>query len=187
MSKNWTIYTEDGRIQGGALADESELALMLYSSNKKAIEGSFSASTHYIKFVGNEPVPTLLADDPPDWYITHATLKAELASLRFKVETGGISIAGNPIRTGRDDQAMLVSAYTTLKQGFAASLDWKGADAWTSFTLAQLEPIASAVGLHVQKCFSTERAVCEQIDLLTQAEVKTFNVVSAWNTAWGSL
>ena len=99
-----------------------------------------------------------------DEYLRQAKIK-ELAEYRWSVETGGI----NGIRTDRQSQAMLAGAHQALVSGFVQSVDWKGQDGWQSVTLEELAPIAAAVTQHVQRCFSAEKKVYDEI-ILVDAE-----------------
>lgn len=118
--------------------------------------------------------------------VTRDALLARLAAVRYIDEVAGTTLAdGTRVLTGRDDQAMTLAAYTTLREGFRDSIDWKGPDGWVSVTLTALAPIARAMAAHVQRCFSAERAVAEQIAALTDAALSAFDVVAAFAAALG--
>ena len=121
---------------------------------------------------------------PDDHSYKRADLIARLAALRYRVETGGTSLGGVRILTGRTDQAMTTQAFVTLQSGMVDGIDWKGPDGWQRVTLAELEPVARAVAAHVQRCFTTERIVSEQI---AAADPQTFDVQAAWAMAWGDV
>ncbi len=98
---------------------------------------------------------------------------AELADLRWKHETGGITLPnGVEISTTREDQGMTDSAYSSLKNGLIPDTDWKGPNGWGVVTLAELEPIAQAVALHVRASFGAERIVAEQISAASYTALK---------------
>ncbi len=113
---------------------------------------------------------------------TKALLIENVAAKRWQVETGGTAVAGIPIVTEREDQAMLSSAYMALKCELIPSTPWKAADgSFTLVTLPMLEPIAQAVAAHVQACFSAEQAHCELIaQLVTQAELEAYDINTGW-------
>lgn len=115
---------------------------------------------------------------------TRASLLARLAAIRYVRETGGAEMAGAQILTGRTDQAMTTQAFVTLRDGLVDAIDWKGADGWHRVTLAELEPVARAVAAHVQRCFSAERAVAEQIAALPDDDIPAFDLAAAWDAAW---
>ncbi|WP_136067096.1 DUF4376 domain-containing protein [Modicisalibacter radicis] len=88
------------------------------------------------------------------------TLLGELAAHRFNVETGGVEMPdGTRVRTDRESQSQVNSAYTTLRDGMVDAADFKGANGWVTITLAEITPIATAVARHVQPCFTAERYV----------------------------
>jgi len=99
------------------------------------------------------------------------------------VETGGTLLGGVRILTGRTDQTMTTQAFVTLQSGMVDGIDWKGPEGWRRVTLAELEPVARAVAAHVQRCFSTERVVSEQIAVV---DPQTFDLSAAWATAWSA-
>ena len=120
--------------------------------------------------------------DKPRPVRTQESLLAEVSAKRWQVETGGIVIGGAPIATDRESQAQLTSAYTSLKGGLIADTPWKAADGiFTLVTLAELEPVAQAVAVHVRSCFDAERLHNEAINLLqTQAELDAYDIHTGW-------
>lgn len=113
---------------------------------------------------------------------THASLLSDVAATRWEVETGGITIDGAPIKTDRESQAQLTSAYTSLNGGLIADTQWKAADgSFTLVTLAELEPVAKAVAEHVRACFAAERLHNDAITLLqTQEELDAYDIHTGW-------
>lgn len=89
----------------------------------------------------------------------------DIANWRYAKEVGGVMVGSAMVRTDRESQAQITGAYTTLKNGLIASVNWKAADgSWVPLTLAEIEPIAAAVAQHVQACFNAEMALTEQVD-----------------------
>lgn len=87
-------------------------------------------------------------------------LLSQLAALRFNFEIGGITLAnGLSIKTDRESQAQLNSAYVTLDGGLIPDTDWKGANGWQLVDLEEIKPIAKAVAAHGRGCFRGERLV----------------------------
>lgn len=113
---------------------------------------------------------------------TIISLLAEVAAIRWRVETGGLVIAGNHIATDRESQAQLTSVYTMLKDGLITDTSWKSVNGiFTTGTLAELEPIAQAVAEHVRNCFTVERAHIDAIaQLQTQAELDVYDINTSW-------
>ena len=96
---------------------------------------------------------------------------AELADWRYQKEVAGIFVGGAKIKTDRESQATINSAFTSLSQGFITSVDWKAAGGvWIQLTLTQLAPIAQAVAAHVQTCFTAEKNIAAEIEALTTIE-----------------
>lgn len=87
-----------------------------------------------------------------------------LADYRWRRETEGIIIGGVEIKTDRESQASLTSAYVSLSGGLITQTDWKAVDGWAKPDLAGITPIAKAVAEHVAKCFAAERAVSEMLE-----------------------
>lgn len=113
-----------------------------------------------------------------------AQKKAELADVRFRHETGGITVAGAQVRTDRDSQAMITGAlaFVQINPGPGSWIDWKGADgAWVQLDAAAVTSIAKAVAAHVQACFSAERSLAELIAAAeTVEEVAGINLETGW-------
>lgn len=111
-----------------------------------------------------------------------AILGALAARRRYEVETGGIVIGGNTIRTDRESQAMLSGAKSLCDLNPATAVNWKTANGWTQLNAAAIGAVALAVGQHVQACFSRERQLSEAIAAAAnleavnalQAQVETF-------------
>lgn len=91
------------------------------------------------------PAPTL----EPDW-------PALIAARRYDVETGGITLNGVAIDTGRDSQALITGAtvQAMLDQNYA--LRWKTPHGFVDLTGQQIIGVATAVRAHVQACFDRE-------------------------------
>lgn len=95
----------------------------------------------------------------------------DLADHRWNVETGGVTLpSGARILTDRESQAQVNSAYTSLRDDFIATADFKGENGWVLITLEEIAPIAKAVARHVQPCFTAERRVGEKIKAAEDAE-----------------
>ena len=124
-------------------------------------------ATHIIN---NEPVTIIPEVVPPTLEDVKTAKLAELASARYTEEVGGIVVGGVTIATDRESQSMLTGAYVSLKQGLMQSVNWKGDDGWVTATLTEIEPIAQAVGLHVQQCFTKESQLSAQVNAASTIE-----------------
>lgn len=134
---------------------------------------------HYFGLVANDrkvDVPGVLREiSEAEWAeLTEQRRKVrlqELADHRWRIETGGVELPdGTRILTDRESQAQVNSAYTTLREDFITTADFKGENGWVLITLAEITPIAKAVARHVQPCFTAERRVGEKIKAAEDAE-----------------
>ena len=111
------------------------------------------------------------------------TLLADLASLRWAAETGGVTLQnGFFARTDRETRAALREAVSTLHDGLMQDpIQWKTPAGWVDLTLDELEPITAAVAAHVQRCFAAELAVEAQIEGLL--DLSSFDIQAAFEAA----
>lgn len=98
------------------------------------------------------------------------TLKAikltEIADARYNAEVGGVGIGGMRIKTDRESQAQLSSAFTSLSGGLIENTPWKSESGWVDVTIEDIRPIAQAVAMHVRSCFALEKMLQEELDAL---------------------
>lgn len=106
-------------------------------------------------------------------------LVAYAADKRWRVEIGGITVAGVGIATDRASQAMITGAAAFARENPAAVIDFKAAGGFVSISAAQVIAIGLAVGAHVQSCFAAEAALVAAIGAGT---VMDFAGVDGW--AW---
>lgn len=151
----------------------------------------------------DEVINTILLDNPSDWTVpvgctlvpisdpepplpsledAKAQRLAELAALRYEMETAGIEVGGASIETDRDSQALITGAWSISQINPAVLIDWKTASgAWVQIDAATITGIAGAVASHVQTCFSQERVHAEAIGALTTAEaVMDYDMTTGW-------
>lgn len=127
------------------------------------------------------PIKPFVPPPPPTLEEVKAGKLQQLASYRYERETAGIVIGGMTIKTDRESQSQLNSAYTSLKSGLIASTEWKGEGGWATLTLAEIEPVAQAVAAHVAACFSVERLHTDAITGLSTVEaVNLYDFTSSW-------
>ena len=133
-------------------------------------------TTERMTWDGHEfgPVP---APPPP----TKAALKAYAADKRWRVETGGITVAGATIATDRDSQSMITGAFAYSQAHPDQPISYKANSGWVTLDAATLAAIASAVGAHVQASFAIEATVVAAIDAGT---ITTFAAIDA--ASWPS-
>lgn len=128
-----------------------------------------------------------VAIDPTKPKRTKGSLIYEVAARRWEVETGGVVVGGIPIKTDRESQAQLFSAYTSLQFGMIDNTPWKAANgSFSLVTLAEIEPVAKAVAAHVRSCFEAEMSHYEAIsELHYQGALDSYDVNADW-PAWPS-
>lgn len=109
---------------------------------------------------------------------TQADLMAYAADLRWRIETGGILVAGTSVRTDEKSQSKITGAVQLLAADpTLAAIDWEAQPGvWVSLDAATMQAIGIAVGRHVQACFTALKAVQETI---TAGEIVSFEQIDA--------
>lgn len=79
-----------------------------------------------------------------------------IKAYRRAKENGGITVSGVTVQTDTESRASLLGAVQ-----LNTSIDWKTPNGFVTLTAQQISDIATAVGSHVQKCFSAEKTVTE--------------------------
>ncbi len=112
---------------------------------------------------GDEPT---IDDEPaPTFDELKAAKYEEIAAARYAAETGGCTIDGVMIATDRGSQALLTAAVVTARLDPEFKTRWKCADGhFISLDAMQLRAIGDAVIAHVERCFTREGDLREQID-----------------------
>lgn len=106
---------------------------------------------------------------------------AALAARRFAAETGGVTVAGMPVETGRATQAILTGARILAKENSAYAVDWKTAAGFVTLDAAAIIAAADAVAAHVQACFSNEKAIAAEIAAAADAAaVAAVDIDAGW-------
>ena len=89
---------------------------------------------------------------------------AELAEARWEQETGGLTLpTGAVIKTDRESQGLLTAAAVMAKFDPTMTVEWKAATGWIDLDADTVIQLAGAVREHVQKAFSKERDLAEQV------------------------
>ncbi len=113
-----------------------------------------------------------------------AELKVKAAAMRWHIETGGITVAGVRVATAIEDQNRITSVIANAALAGVQAVDFKAASGWVSLGLAELQGIAASIALHVQRCYSSERAHCEAIDALQTLEAaNAYDIGVGWPSA----
>lgn len=87
-----------------------------------------------------------------------------LASHRYAVEVGGITINGMTIATDDRSKMMLGNARIAATANEEFTADWKTPSGFVTLTAGQIIAISDAVAEHVNKCFASEFTVTNSID-----------------------
>ena len=106
---------------------------------------------------------------------------SSLAFVRYMIETDGITVSGNAVKTDRESQAQLASAVLSINHGFTNMINWKGNDGWTHLNKEQIIQFGKIVSQHVQGCFNIEQMHSKNIQKLTTlTEVESYDIKTAW-------
>lgn len=112
-------------------------------------------------------------------------LKARLASVRWGIETGGLTLPdGTKVLTDRESQYMVNGAYTLSLSNPDLEVDFKAKDGWVKLTAAQIKGIFDTVAAHVQACFSRERSVSALLDGAPDSVAAVGVYVEHGHTGW---
>ncbi len=87
-----------------------------------------------------------------------------IADIRWKYETGGITVDGIKIKTDRESRGTVFDGYSSLASGLLTVGRWKFAGEWKTVTLDEMGPIAAAVSSHVDRAFRAEEVVEQMIN-----------------------
>ena len=102
----------------------------------------------------------------PGWEAsaTRDALLRYAADRRWRLETGGIEVAGVTVATDRGSQAMVAGAHAYLTQAREATIRFKALTGFVTLDAEAVTAVALAVGAHVQACFAIEADVLEAIE-----------------------
>ena len=106
----------------------------------------------------------------------------QLATYRYDKEIAGIDVNGSSIRTDRESQATLTSAYTATLINPSTTINWKASGgSWVSLDASQVSALASAVVTHVQSCFNKEQSIGATITgATTLAQLRAIDFDTLW-------
>lgn len=111
----------------------------------------------------------LSADNTASWPIGLALFDVCLTS------PGGVTVG-----TTIDDQNRITSVIANAQLAGVDSVDFKAQSGWTTLSLEHMRGIAAAIALHVQACFSAERAHHEAINAASGAELYGYDINARW-------
>ena len=110
-----------------------------------------------------------------------ANLMVAVSAKRWAVETGGLTLPGGAtVGTTIDDQNRITSVIANAQLAGVVSVDFKAQSGWVTLSLEHMRGIAAAIALHVQACFSAERAHHEAINAASDAELYGYDINAGW-------
>lgn len=110
-----------------------------------------------------------------------AALLQAVSAKRWAVETGGLALPGGAtVGTTIDDQNRITSVIANAQMAGVASVDFKAQSGWVTLSLTHMRSIAAAIALHVQACFSAERAHHEAIAAASDADLYGYDIHTGW-------
>lgn len=102
-----------------------------------------------------------------------------IKAYRREKENGGITVSNVTVQTDVESRASLLGAVQ-----LNTSIDWKTDTGFVTLTAAQISAIATAVGQHVQKCFSAEKTVTEAHEQTPYESIQA--IETAFDNAYNS-
>jgi len=156
-----SYFAAEGRISREPIEDGIEISAEQYQD---ALDGMLAGRHVTIDgcfAVIDEPAPEPEPEPEPQ----PIDLVAYAADKRWRVETGGITVNGAEIRTDEKSQNRVSgAALLALSDPDLTTIDWEAQPGeWVTVDAATMKVIGIAVGRHVQACFTTLRAVQNDI------------------------
>lgn len=176
-AQKFLILDADGNVKGTGSTPDGTIPQSAVACTEEQ-----AAAWHELRVVGGQIVQldgAVMLDRLKKKLIAAATAR------RWAVETGGITLPnGVRVSTGKDDQDRITSVLVNAQAAGVESIEFKATSGWVSLTLPELQVIANAIALHVQACFSAERAHHDAIAALsTSAAVQTYDLSAGWPQA----
>jgi hypothetical protein len=95
-----------------------------------------------------------------------------LAKYRYEKEVAGIVFGGVMVSTARgEDRQNYFAARTLAKENEEYEVDFKTPSGFIKLNASQIIALADAVAAHVQKCFSAEALILQNIEGLSAEEI----------------
>ena len=146
---------------------------------------AYDPLTHTLALAGVELVEGIyharyvLTQLPPDQ--VRASLLQAVSAKRWAVETGGLALPGGAVvGTTIDDQNRITSVIANAQLAGVVSVNFKAQSGWVTLSLEHMRGIAAAIALHVQACFSAERAHHEAIAAASDADLYGYDINAGW-------
>lgn len=147
----------------------------------EAPEGAVEVSTElYTSLMGKECEPGPDGQPRATAAQRRSDLLAAATAKRWEVETSGVTVNGVSVASAKADQDRITSVLVNAEAAGVESVDFKAASGWMTLTIAQIQSIASVIALHVQACFSAERAHHEAIAVLDEESLDSYDFTTGW-------
>ncbi|CAI2936167.1 DUF4376 domain-containing protein [Aminobacter niigataensis] len=118
---------------------------------------------------------------PPSLSDQKAAKLAAVATQRWEVETGGITVGGAAIATDRVSQSLINGAYNGAIRHPATIIKFKSVDGWVTLDAVTMITIGDAVFFHVQACFAHEEVLATAIDAApNEAALNAIDINAGW-------
>lgn len=145
-------------------------------------DGFVDEDWNFLVVVNGAVVVDAVARAAQDLANAKASLREQVTDLRWQHETGGITLSGGiQIATGTEDQNRITSVIANAQLAGVTTVDFKSSTGWVTLTLAEVQGIAAAIAVHVQACFSAERAHHEAIEALASIEaLQAYDITAGW-------
>lgn len=107
----------------------------------------------------------------------------QITAERYMVECRGLIMPdGTVIKTDRESQSQINSAFNSLSNGFITETEWKtDTNQFVTVNLEQITVIGKAVAEHVSKCFNTEKVKCLEVMALDNVnDLLAYKIEDGW-------
>ena len=166
------LETEDGRMAAGLHVLRERPPAYDQRTHNITLDGVELVEGEYHARYTLAPLPTEQV---------RADLMAAVSAKRWAVETGGITLAGGAVvGTTIDDQNRITSVIANAQLAGVTSVDFKAQSGWVTLSLDHMRGIAGAIALHVQACFSAERAHHDAIAAASDADLYGYDINAGW-------
>jgi len=132
--------------------------------------------------IGADEVTHTYAVEPIAMAEIKAAALGRLAAHRYAQEIAGITVAGIPVRTDRESQALVTGAALSATLDPEYSVRWKSANGgWVTLDAPTILMLATEIRAHVQACFDAEADHAGIIAVLDDAQaVLDHDITIGW-------
>ncbi len=194
---NYTAYDKvTGRVIARGTAPSDEACRMQAAGVHEGILIGDVPRDHYLDpqtlapiSMGEQPTEHCVFDwsthawvDPRTSEDRRQALRGQVAERRWALETGGLVLPdGLRVSTKRSDRDALTALLVTAERAGIEGVDFKFDSGWARMNRSELDAVTRLLALHVQACFSSERAHQEAIAALeTDAQFDAYDCGAGW-------